>query len=478
MVVCQLVRIRNVSSSTFFVVSAKDPFYAPRIGDQLCGEDAFEIPPGFDSACEAFVVPWAATTMSGLIIGEVGAAEGSKLRCCVGPCEIDGGSTDWLRLHLTSWEAFALEHWLPLGQRHFLGAIGGVVELQLTFRDPLGSGSPSAADAELAHQPSWEKPMDPVEAELRKASQHIAECMHFERESFCAPANTVFLNVYDLASAASIPNAMLCNSVVKSFGAFHAAVEIYGEEWGFYRQADPTECGICRSRQPRRHHVHVYRQSVNLGTTRFTDWQVWDLIRDQIIPYWPGSRYDLIHCNCIHFAEAFAQLLEVQPVPPWVRGLHETGAALLRVPWPFSMLTSGSSGTNEQSQANATSGLAEESTPQLEGANDVATTPQAEATPRSGASGAAARTPTCDAPAPRRAPVRPEFLPDPLPSDPLAASLRTKQRASAASAPGLVSPGSAHSCDSFASAAEAADSSPRRASEPGRQLTWGGLFSG
>jgi len=287
-----------------------------------------------------------------------------------------------------------------------------------------------------------------------------------------------------LASVASIPNAMLCNSVVKTFGAFHAAVEVYGEEWGFYRQADPTDCGICRSRQPRRHHVHVYRQSVNLGKTRFTDWQVWDLIRDHVIPHWPGGKYDLIQCNCIHFADAFAKLLEVQPVPPWVRGLHETGAALLRVPWPFSMLTSGSSGTNEQSQATTGSGHADASgdkpSTSIEESDDVAAIAQGEATPD--APGTPEMSPESDALPSSWAPVRPEFLPDPLPADPLAASLRPHRRSAAATststsaAPGEASPTSALSCESFASAAEASDLSPRRhaaVAEPGKQpTTW------
>merc|ERR1712217_864705 len=57
------------------------------------------------------------------------------------------------------------------------------------------------------------------------------------------------------------------------------------------------------------------------------------------IPHWSSRRYDLLHCNCIHFANEVATLLGVSPVPPWVTGLHETGAALLKIPWPLSLLS-------------------------------------------------------------------------------------------------------------------------------------------
>ncbi|CAK0808256.1 unnamed protein product [Prorocentrum cordatum] len=75
------------------------------------------------------------------------------------------------------------------------------------------------------------------------------------------------------------------------------------------------------------------------------DWEVWNLIRWDIIPNWPSRRYDLIHSNCIHFAEEMVELLGVDAVPAWVKGLHENAAALLRVPWPLSLMYgSGESG--------------------------------------------------------------------------------------------------------------------------------------
>ncbi|CAJ1365948.1 unnamed protein product, partial [Effrenium voratum] len=66
--------------------------------------------------------------------------------------------------------------------------------------------------------------------------------------------------------------------------------------------------------------------------------QTMRLMRTQVAKEWPGRRYDLIHCNCIHFCEELAQRLGVQPVPSWVRGLHETGAAAASVFRSFSKL--------------------------------------------------------------------------------------------------------------------------------------------
>lgn len=325
MVVGLVARVRNASSRTFYIVQAGDPFYTPKIGGELTGDDPFEVPPGFDEQAEGLVVPWAATSRCGLVIGE--ASSPDTVRCVVGPTDLDGGTNDWLRLHESAWEPLAQGRWLALGPRHLLGTIGGVVELTLTFRDSRScfNGKNSISD-QLSQGGTSEKSMP---------AQLIAECSHFEQEAACAPANTVFLNVFDLIPGASIPNAVLCNTMVKTFGAFHAAVEVYGEEWSFYRQQNPDECGICRSRKPREHPVHVYRQSVNLGTTPLKDWEVFNIIRRDVLPLWPSSRYDLIHCNCIHFCDEFLQRLGANPAPSWVKGLHETGAAILR---PLSMI--------------------------------------------------------------------------------------------------------------------------------------------
>ncbi|CAE7294594.1 unnamed protein product [Symbiodinium sp. CCMP2456] len=328
MVVCEVVRLRNASPCTF-EIQAEDIFHSsPTIGGLPVKEEYFEVPPGFDAEADGLVVPWFLTSIDGLVIRE--AESGCILRCSVGPKVDNSNNSDWLQLHCLDWDPVNEESWLELGQRHFVGAIGHSVQLQLTFRQPrllcpgmlpgasLGHG---AKDVPTDQMQQTQSVQGPIEAST------LATWLSFASEVESAPACTVFLNVYDLAPVTSVVNSFLCNTMVKTFGAFHATIEIYGQEWGFYRQADPEQCGVCRSLQPRQHPIHVYRQSVNLGQTRLTEAQTYRLVRSEVAKLWPSKRYDLIHCNCIHFCEDLAQRLGAKPVPGWVRGLHETGAA-------------------------------------------------------------------------------------------------------------------------------------------------------
>lgn len=231
------------------------------------------------------------------------------LRCVVGPVDTDA-DCDWLRFLDEQWMPIAQERWVPLGQRHKLfGLVGGHVNLQLSFRDARGYGADQEATLE--------------------------EVVHFERAVHCADPNVVFLNIFDLVPVASIPNAVLNNTMVKSVGAFHAAVEVYNDEWSFYRTPNPESCGVAKSLRPRSHPVHVFRESINLGTTDLQEWEVRYLIRSKLAPLWRGGSYDLVRHNCIHFCDELLLHLGAKPVPDWVCGLHETGAGLLK---PFSYI--------------------------------------------------------------------------------------------------------------------------------------------
>jgi len=318
MVVCQVIRIRNNTLRTYVVRSA-DYFSAPRLGGKPMADGVITVPPGFDQSSDGLVVPWESMTRSGLVVVELGSVENSEeedtLRCVVGPWETDDDGCDWLRFHTGSWAPVATERWLLLGRRHLLGAVGTAVEVQLTFRD---------ARSKTATGPA-----------------SLAEITHFERAASCAPPSTVFLNVFDLASALSIPNAILNNTMMTSLGAFHAAVEVYNDEWSFYRTPNPHSCGVCKSQRPRNHPVHVYRQSVNLGQTTLKTWEVQYLVRARLAPNWTGGSYDMLNHNCIHFCDELLLTLGVQPVPPWVRGLHETGAALFWLPYAVSCIFGG-----------------------------------------------------------------------------------------------------------------------------------------
>lgn len=319
MVVAQIVRVRNTTLRTFIVDTGSDTFSSfgsvPSVSDRPCADGQIEVTPGFDQPIENLFLPWERLTTSGLVISAASSdqvADRDLLRCAVGPVDFDVDGRDWLRCHNADWEPLAQERWMPLGRRHLLGAIGGAVEIQLSFRNAGGRGTEEEAN--------------------------LADICHFERASHCAPTNTVFLNVFDLVSALSIPNAILCNTTVKCIGAFHAAVEVYGEEWSFYRTPRADTCGVCKSLRPRQHPVHIFRQSLNLGQTTLKEWEVRYLIRQKLAPKWLGGSYDLLHRNCIHFCDELLLSLGAMPVPAWVRGLHETGGVLSNALAPLAYL--------------------------------------------------------------------------------------------------------------------------------------------
>lgn len=309
-------RIRNLSSRGFQITHAGHPLYAPKIGGRLCDDNTFDVPPGFDEAAEGLIVPWAMTAHRGLVVAEVGTDD--YVRCVVGPNDNEGGGLCWVRTHTAGWFIVSPDRWLALGRSTVFGAMGEAPELRLTLRDP---------------------PKNPVGALWGRSTDgefRIAESIQFEHEISCVPPNTILLNVYDLSSVASIPNALFCNTLMKTVGAFHATVEVHGEEWGFYRQQRPDQCGICKSRQTRHHPVHIYRQSMDLGSTTLNVTEVRGLLVSEMQQQWPSKRYDIVFCNCIHFCDAFLGILGAKPVPAWVKGLHETGAAILTFPWSSS----------------------------------------------------------------------------------------------------------------------------------------------
>lgn len=310
MVVAQIVKIRNNTLRTICITPG-DYFFTPCVDGKPVPSGPIELHPGFDQTTEGLTVPWQSMTSSGLEVFEVDSDD--RVWCSVGPVESDDENHDWLQLRSANGEPVAQDRWSALGNRHLLGTVGNSVEYCLTFRETKSS----------ATKPS-----------------PLCELIHFDNAMKSAPVNAVFLNVFDLASALSVPNSILCNTAYNTLGAFHAAIEVYGEEWAFYRTPNPTSCGVCRSLRVRHHPVHSYRQSIYLGKTQLKDWEVRYLIRGKLATRWPGGTYDLLRRNCIHFCEELSLALGVAPVPSWVRALHETGASILRVPWPLTIIRS------------------------------------------------------------------------------------------------------------------------------------------
>ena len=130
-------------------------------------------------------------------------------------------------------------------------------------------------------------------------------------------SNMVILNVYDLDALSR-----RINKFTRAFdiGAFHAGVEVYGIEYCFGSTNDGTT-GIT-SNLPRRHPIHIYRESVRMGRTNFTRGEVKRIINN-MKPAWPGSEYNIFRRNCLTFAEELCKAMNVGEVPSFVKMLPE-----------------------------------------------------------------------------------------------------------------------------------------------------------
>merc|ERR1719446_1876851 len=122
------------------------------------------------------------------------------------------------------------------------------------------------------------------------------------------PTAIVLLHVYDLDEKVT----MLNDGLYKlGAGAYHAGVEVYGREYSFDGNG-----GIWWTATPKQHGDigYVHRESIVLGRTTLSHAEVMaGISRSRSV--WTAARYDLLRCNCCHFASDFATSLGVGPIP-------------------------------------------------------------------------------------------------------------------------------------------------------------------
>jgi hypothetical protein len=130
-----------------------------------------------------------------------------------------------------------------------------------------------------------------------------------ETQDWFPGGSQVLLNIYHLDS-----NWSGANHVSKELfgvgGAFHAAIEVYGNEWSY--GAEGISCS-----EPRSHQVHVYHESILLGETTLTAQQVRRLVTC-MGSKWLGQDYNLLENNCCNFADTLSMKLVGDHVPGWV----------------------------------------------------------------------------------------------------------------------------------------------------------------
>merc|ERR1719215_2320974 len=98
-------------------------------------------------------------------------------------------------------------------------------------------------------------------------------------------------------------------------GALHVGVEVFGREWSFGGGEGPGSGVICEV--PKSNNKHVFRESVDLGSTVLTDGEV-ALIIGEFVEAWQPKDYHWLHKNCLAFANAFCLRLGVGTIPSWI----------------------------------------------------------------------------------------------------------------------------------------------------------------
>jgi hypothetical protein len=133
----------------------------------------------------------------------------------------------------------------------------------------------------------------------------------------------VTLHIYDVGDQKAVTNV---NKLLKPIGtgAFHGAVEVYGEEWSYGYIDEGT--GVF-SNPPKECSMHTYRESVPMGETKLSEEEVGKLIKE-MQDAWPGEDYDLLRHNCCTFSDALCVKLGVGNAPKWVTNLAGAGATL------------------------------------------------------------------------------------------------------------------------------------------------------
>jgi len=123
---------------------------------------------------------------------------------------------------------------------------------------------------------------------------------------------TVRLNIYDLQ------NSKRRKEADEETGLFHAGVEVFGQEWN--HGATGVTCHT-----PRHHPSHTYRTTVPMGETKLTEPRFRELI-SRLQREWPGTKYNLVDCNCQHFCNELLKELGLCSIPSWIDWAARVGS--------------------------------------------------------------------------------------------------------------------------------------------------------
>lgn len=145
----------------------------------------------------------------------------------------------------------------------------------------------------------------------------------------CVKHERVILHIYDVPSEEALQR---INGIARALGtgAFHAGVEVFGQEWSFGSSGegdDHEDATGVFSCPPRGCDGHSYRESLPMGHTSLTEEEIRQLIA-RLTKEWKAKDYSLLRRNCCHFSNLFLAEMGVDELPTWVRNLSTAGAAL------------------------------------------------------------------------------------------------------------------------------------------------------
>lgn len=121
----------------------------------------------------------------------------------------------------------------------------------------------------------------------------------------------VYVNVYDLSDNSALYNLGL--------GMYHSGIEVDGREFTFASGA-----GIF-SHAPRGAQGARFREQLYLGDVSITAAEL-DRLIARLKPDWPGTKYNVLKCNCNHFADALSNELLSRGIPLWINRMSSIGS--------------------------------------------------------------------------------------------------------------------------------------------------------
>eukprot|EP00927_Polykrikos_kofoidii_P009391 TRINITY_DN13916_c0_g1_i2.p1 TRINITY_DN13916_c0_g1~~TRINITY_DN13916_c0_g1_i2.p1 ORF type:complete len:281 (-),score=37.37 TRINITY_DN13916_c0_g1_i2:208-1050(-) len=139
----------------------------------------------------------------------------------------------------------------------------------------------------------------------------------------------VLIHVYDLANSDAI---RIMNNVLLTFwigGAFHAGLEVYGQEWCYGYIPKKDNDGVPGSgafaSTPRSNAEHGYRLTIYMGRTSLGIEKCAGIL-ERLTKDWADTQFDTFHHNCLHFCNAVCIELGLGPIPAWLdRGQRIAG---------------------------------------------------------------------------------------------------------------------------------------------------------